>query len=85
MPKRGPKKRRRARRDDAAGGDFGVALRCFGAGRAGSEAACEGGGKPGGCSASASVWPAREAAELGDGRHGKRRSSKYTSEATTMR
>eukprot|EP00965_Chrysotila_dentata_P074401 2457347-Pleurochrysis_carterae.AAC.2 len=82
---KGPEKRMRARRDEAAGGDFDAAAKCFGAGRAGSEAACDGGGKPGGCSASASAWPAREAVEFGDGSHGKRRSSKYTSEATTMR
>eukprot|EP00965_Chrysotila_dentata_P184422 6088476-Pleurochrysis_carterae.AAC.1 len=82
---KGPEKRGRARRDDAAGGNFGVALKSLGAGRAGSEATCEGGGRPGGCSASASAWPAREAVELDDGSHGKRRSSKYTSEATTMR
>eukprot|EP00965_Chrysotila_dentata_P177064 5847976-Pleurochrysis_carterae.AAC.1 len=77
----GPEKRRRARRDDAAGDDFGVAEQ----GRKRHAMACEGGGKPGGCSASASACPAREANELDDGCHGKRRSSKYTSEATTMR
>eukprot|EP00965_Chrysotila_dentata_P244128 6205785-Pleurochrysis_carterae.AAC.3 len=80
-----PEKRRRASHDDAAGGNFGAALRCFGAGRAGSEATCEGGGRPGGCSASASAWPARAAVEFDDGSHGKRCSSKYTSEATMMR
>eukprot|EP00965_Chrysotila_dentata_P134495 4448633-Pleurochrysis_carterae.AAC.1 len=81
----GPEKSRRARRDDVAGGNFGAAFRCFGAGRAGSEAICEGGGRPYGCSASASAWPAREAVAPDDGSHGKSRSSKYTSEATTMR
>eukprot|EP00965_Chrysotila_dentata_P025350 842434-Pleurochrysis_carterae.AAC.1 len=37
------------------------------------------------CFGAASAWPAREAAESDEGSHGKRRSSKYTSEATTMR
>eukprot|EP00965_Chrysotila_dentata_P134216 4438569-Pleurochrysis_carterae.AAC.1 len=82
---KGPEKRRRARRDDAAGSNLGEALKSLGAGRAGSEATCEDGGRPGGCSASASAWPAREAVELDDGSQGKRRLSKYTSEATTMR
>eukprot|EP00965_Chrysotila_dentata_P154589 5108393-Pleurochrysis_carterae.AAC.1 len=80
----GPEKRKRARRDDAAGSVVGAGFRGFGAGIAGSAATCEGGGRPGGWRASASAWPAREAAELGDVSHGKRRSSKYT-EATTMR
>eukprot|EP00965_Chrysotila_dentata_P210770 6186091-Pleurochrysis_carterae.AAC.3 len=82
---KGPEKKKRARRDDAAGRVVDAGSRCFGAGSAGSAATCEGGGRPGGCLASASACPAREASELGDRSQGKRRSSKYKSEATTMR
>eukprot|EP00965_Chrysotila_dentata_P143220 4732310-Pleurochrysis_carterae.AAC.3 len=81
----GPEKRRRTRRDDAAGFTAAAGARCLGAGNAASAATCDGGGKPGGCSASASAWPASEPLEGCGGSQGKSRSSKYTLEATTMR
>eukprot|EP00965_Chrysotila_dentata_P129491 4280460-Pleurochrysis_carterae.AAC.1 len=67
---RGPEKRINTLREVSAAVCDVVGARWRGAGNAASQAACEGGGRPGGCSPSPSVWLARLRQCWSDGSHG---------------
>eukprot|EP00965_Chrysotila_dentata_P085982 2837382-Pleurochrysis_carterae.AAC.1 len=82
---KGPENRSKARRDVLTAVARVVGAKWRGAGIAGSVVVCNGSGKPGGWSTSAShgeaiAWSAGEG-----GNQGKDRSLKYTSDAMTMR